>query len=216
MKKYIRIVSLMLAVLTVATLSSCSGCSEKSLYDRGLEVIELIIEKAESDEYIDMYFHNADDAEKIVAEVAAYDYDEPSAVYSVKVDQEEMIDAVGNGYDLDELPKNIKKSLLRSSPSLFFTTVNNKIGVYTIMASSYLISGKSFVDSGVKEDIIYLYAFEDAYPIAVVFSCADEDDIVGASGYVIFDKDFRPESAEDVVDFFDEYGVDADVKKAKK
>ncbi|MBR4291193.1 MAG: hypothetical protein IKT52_11235 [Oscillospiraceae bacterium] len=196
----IRFLCIFLTVLLLLT-ACTSNAPEPSLYDRGLEVIALMHDAINSDAYLDMLSAN-EDMRTIIDEAAAGDYNAPAAAYSISF----MPDALNAVGDLSALPETLLDTVSHRLISAVTTQVNAFGGVEILAASTMCTVGKTFVCSELKEDIIYLYVFENGCPVAVTFT-GGEDQTVCASANVIFYEDFPTSDAQSIQEFFGDKGV---------
>lgn len=195
MKKFI----MLLFVLTLCI--GNAGCSKDkksvSLYERGNELIETVILKAETDEWSEI-MSDSDEIREIGEEIADGDYDEAQSVYEIKIDAEKT-DFFKNNNKYRKLPDELKEEMSARMISSFTTTFNGKYGSNVLAASSVYNASKTFVDKSVKENVMYLYLYEDGYPFVVTFWKCD-DGAVSASCTFLFEKDI------DEDDFADDIG----------
>ena len=174
-----KLICLAVAILLCIGLVACGG--QKSLYDRGLEVIDLISEKMNNKDYIKML-----GSETILNAVSEYldgaTFTNPTAVYELTMDVDKMLSMYEVSLDgmSDTLKREVRSSLLQSLSNQF----NSSLGSEAIAASSILSSGISFKGS-IEKDTIYIYEFENAYPVIVTF-IKGNDGVVGASGKILF------------------------------
>ena len=184
--------------------ASGNNTSDKSLYEQGLGVISLMAEAAQAEEYVGAYTGNPEIME-IIQNVGAGDYTAPKAVYSLSVSDEVLLSMLGlenpNGISAE-----LKDNLLNRSFGSLITQINGYAGVNNLAASSVLTLGKSFVDSTLTEDVIYIYTFENAFPVAVTFSVG-ENGAVSAGGNFIMYEEFTCGSITEVQEFFGEFGA---------
>ena len=109
--------------------------------------------------------------------------------------------------NLNGISNELKENLLSRSFGSLITQRNGYAGVNNLAASSVLTLGKSFVDGSLAEDVIYIYTFENAFPVAVTFTVG-ENGAVSAGGNFIMYEDFTCGSAAEVQEFFSEFGAE--------
>lgn len=204
------ICTLMVLVMAVS-LSACGGngtigstASDKSLYEQGLAVVSLMAEAAQSEEYVGAYTGNPE-IMGIIQNVGNGDYTTPKAVYSIAVNEEILLAMLGLE-NLDGISAELKDTLLSRTFGSLITQINGYAGVNNLAASSVLTLGKSFVDSSLTEDVIYIYTYENALPVAVTFSVG-ENGAVSAGGNFIMYEEFACGSLAEVQEFFSEFGA---------
>ena len=100
----------------------------------------------------------------------------------------------------------MKENLLSRSFGSLITQINGYAGVNKLAASSVLTLGKSFVDNSLTEDVIYIYTFENASPVAVSFTVG-ENGAVSVGGNFIMYEEFTCGSVAEVQEFFSEFGA---------
>lgn len=182
-----------------------------SLYDRGLAVIELMAEMTESEAYIGLTTAN-DGIRAIIQNDLAGEHEEPKAVYSVSIPEEQlwawwdMAEMEEMGEISQELRAFLQHRILTSIPSV----INGMSGVEELAAANACTAQKTFAVKNEMEDVTYLYVFEDAAPAAVTFT-AGEDGTVSASGTFLLQEEFSCGSAAEIEAFFEGIGVETEV-----
>ena len=205
-------ISVLVMLVMTISLCACGGAdvsgnntSDKSLYEQGLGVISLMAEAASAEEYVAAYTGNPEIME-IIQNVGAGDYTTPTAVYSLSVGDEVLLSMLGLE-NLNGISIELKDNLLSRAFGSLITQINGYAGVNSLAASSVLTLGKSFVDSSVTEDMIYIYTFENALPAAVSFTVG-ENGAVSAGGNFIMYEEFTCGSVAEVQEFFSEFGAE--------
>lgn len=196
------------AVLLLTLIFALTSCGEKKrLVDHGMEVVELIEEAINSKEYV-MIYSASEQITRVIEEVAEGDFSELEAVYSIRIDEDDLLEMAD--VDLDDMPESLQKVMKSKMAGSVANMINARSGAEKLATSSIISMGKTFAFKEEVENQIYLYIFEDAKPIMVSF-VAGEDKTVSAGGTVIFADDFECDSADDVEDLLREY--DADVEE---
>ena len=210
-----RLMSMFLVIIMTISLCACgennasgNSASDKSLYEQGLGVIALMAEAAQAEEYVGAYTGNPEIME-IIQNIGTGDYTTPTAVYSLSVSDEVLLGMLGLE-NLNGISAKLKENLLSRSFGSLITQINGYAGVNNLAASSVLTLGKSFVDSSLTEDVIYIYTFENALPVAVSFTVG-ENGSVSAGGNFIMYEEFTCVSVEEVQEFFSEFGAELGV-----
>ena len=182
-----------------------------SLYDRGLAVIDIMAEMTESEAYIGLTTAN-DGIRAIIQNDLAGEHEEPEAVYSVSIPEEQlwawwdMAEMEETGEMSQELRAFLQHRILTSIPSV----INGMAGVEELAAANACTAQKTFTVKNEMEDVTYLYVFEDAAPAAVTFT-AGEDGTVSASGTFLLQEEFSCGSAAEIEAFFEGIGVETEV-----
>lgn len=207
-----KLICTLVALVMTISLGACSGTdasgsntSDKSLYEHGLSVISLMAEAASTEEYAGAYTGNPEIME-IIQNVGAGDYTTPKAVYSLSVSDDVLLSMLGLE-NLNGISAGLKDNLLSRSFGSLITQINGYAGVNNLAASSVLTLGKSFVDGSLAEDVIYIYTFESAFPVAVTFTVG-ENGAISAGGNFIMYEEFTCGSVEEVKEFFSEFGAE--------
>jgi hypothetical protein len=211
MKKSIRNVLIgliiVLGLVIVLSLSACSNkgnAEAKSLYEQGLEIVQLMSEMTQTEGYVDVYTGNSE-VKGVIQSISAGDYSSPKAVYAISVADDDLA-AMVELNRLDNVSDELKKFLLQRAHSALMTQINSMSGVENLAATSVCTAGKSFVNEN-AEDVIYLYTYENARPVAVTFSVG-ENQAVSASGMFIMYDGFTCGSAAEIESFFSDISVD--------
>ena len=87
------------------------------------------------------------------------------------------------------------------------TQINGMSGVENLAASSVCTVSKIFVNENVADDVIYLYTYDDAVPVAVTFTVG-EDQAVSANGVFVMYDQFTCGSSDEIKEFFSDISVD--------
>lgn len=167
----------------------------KSLYEHGLEVVSLMAEMTRSDEYVGV-FTDSDDIVEMIQGIREGDFSTTKAVYSVSVSRDRLMYREEIG-DLDGMSEELKRVLYDRVFESLITQINGLGGAVSIAASSVCTVEKAFVNREVTDNVIYLYTYENAAPVAVTF-VVGEDGAVSASGWFILYEEFACDSEEEI------------------
>lgn len=206
MKKSIR--NMLIGLVIVLSLTACSDKSDveaKSLYEQGLEIVQLLSEMTQTEGYADVYTGNSE-VKAVIQSISTGDYSSPKAVYAISAADDDLA-AMVELNRLGNVSDELKNFLLRRARSALMTQINSMSGVENLAASSVCTAGKSFVNENVTEDVIYLYTYENARPVAVTFSVG-ENQAVSASGMFVMYDGFTCDSAAEIKSFFSDIAVD--------
>lgn len=221
MKKSIRniIIGLLIviALIMVLSLSACSSnkgnAETKSLYAQGLDVVQIMSEMTQTEEYVDLHTGNSE-IKTVIQNISAGDYSSPKAVYAVSITDDNLA-AMAELNSLDSASEELKTFLMQRVLGSLMTQINGMSGVENLAASSVCTVGKTFVNENATEDVIYLYTYENALPVAVTFTIG-EDQAVSASGVFVMYDGFTCGSADEIKSFFSDITVDvAEVQPEK-
>ncbi|MBO5354271.1 MAG: hypothetical protein J6A77_13340 [Lachnospiraceae bacterium] len=204
-RKTISTVLMLLMVMSFCACAETKGeVTEKTLYEHGMDVVALMAEAAGSEEYAGIYTGSPELME-IIKNVGEGDYSAPKAVYAVSVSEEAVSGLLGME-NLDGYSAALKETLLSRAVGSLIAQINGYAGVNNLAVSSVLTLGKSFVDNGLKENVIYVYTFENGFPVAVTFTVG-ENGAVSAGGNFVMYEEFTCGSLEEVQAFFGEFGA---------
>jgi len=198
----------LIGLIIVLSLTACSGKSNteaKSLYEQGLEIVQLLSEMTQTEGYADVYTGNSE-VKAVIQSISTGDYSSPKTVYAISVADDDLA-AMVELNRLGNVSDELKNFLLRRARSALMTQINSMSGVENLAASSVCTAGKSFVSENAAEDVIYLYTYENARPIAVTFTIG-ENHSVSASGMFVMYDGFTCGSAAEIESFFSDISVD--------
>ena len=206
MKKSIHIILTIVAIsvvpVLVFSLVACgkneNNAKTKSLYTQGLEVVQLMSEMTQSEEYIDLYTDN-NDIKTVVQSINTGDYTTPKAVYAISMNSDNLA-AIVEINALSNISKELKAYLTQRIFGSLMVQINGMSGVEKLATASVCTVTKTFVNENVNENVIYLYTYENAVPAAVTFTVG-EDQTISASGVFIMYDNFTCDSAEEVKSF---------------
>ena len=190
-KRYLIPLILILAVTLL--LPSCSN-KPASLSDRGQQVVSLMDEMIKSEEYAKAYASFAG-TEKLLEELRSHDRSNPTAVYELSVPLENLLPA---SVDTDKMSDALADYLRGSTYVSFASKLQIKGGYSEALSLVSMYAAQiTFTESGLKEETVYLYVFEEGYPITVSF-IPGEDGAVRAIGYLILLNDFATDDEKTI------------------
>lgn len=201
-----RILSALLAVIAVVMALSFSGYSSqngntsKSLYDHGLELVAVVDEMAKNENYKAVYT-GSPKISNIIAEFGKGEYSAPQTVYKL-TPKAEYLAQYQSSDELSGMSDRVKEIILSKTVAALVTQVNAMGGAENLAATTVCTAGKTFVNSEISGTIIYLYVFENGFPVAVTFT-AGEDSTVSASAMFVSCSELSTVSAESIEEFFD-------------
>lgn len=203
MKKSIRIAVATIILVSVLSLCACGNNKvkpeTKSLYAQGLEVVQLMTEMTQTQEYIDIAA--PDNLKSIIQELADGDYSTPKAVYSIKASEKDLA-TIAEIKNFDNISDNLKPLILSKICGSFIARVNSMGGVEDVAVAGLCTAGKTFVNEDATGNIIYLYTYDNAVPVAVTFVTGDDNSVSANGTFVMYDE-FTCDSADEIKDFFD-------------
>jgi hypothetical protein len=219
MKKLIAFVlALMIVVLGMFGCSnnesgeSNSKTETKSLYTQGLEVIQMMSEMTRTEEYVDILIGDSN-IKTVIQDISTGDYSAPKAVYAITVSDENLatmaeLDSFGN------VSKELKNLMEKRIFSSLISQINSRSGSEKLAAASLCTAGKTFVNENATDNVIYLYTYENANPVAVTFTVG-EDGAVSANGVFVLYDEFTCDSADEIKAFFNDIAEVTEVQPEK-
>lgn len=201
-------ISIIVGILaSVFALSSCekNKRNAQSLYDQGLEIIQLMSEMTRSEAYIAAYTSDSN-IKSILQNISAGDFTTPKAVYAITIPDQSLA-AMAELNNLGHVSEKIQSFLTQRYLSSLMTQINAMGGAENLAATSLCTAGKTFVNDKSDKNVIYLYTYDNAIPVAVTFT-AGENHAVSASGVFINYEPFTCGSAEEIQTFFSDIIVE--------
>ena len=191
---------------------SSSKAETKSLYAQGLEVIQMMSEMTRTEEYVDILIGDSN-IKTVIQDISTGDYSAPKAVYAITVSDENLatmaeLDNFGN---VSKELKNLMKKRIFSS---LISQINVRSGSDKLAAASVCTAGKTFVNENATNNVIYLYTYENANPVAVTFTVG-EDGAVSANGVFVLYDEFTCDSADEIKAFFNDIAEVTEVQPEK-
>ncbi len=183
---------LMLCVFLLILLVSCNA-KPKLLTECGEEVISMMAEMIESEEYKSLY-DLPDTYDEKINKLRGGNYSKSEAVYELFIPEEALFDTTVKE---DAFSEDLYKYLCSSAYLSFTTRVNQASGVEIMTLSTVFSAQKSFVNEKVNVNKTYLYVFEKGCPIAVTF-VADGDGAFRALGRFLINDTFVTDDEQSI------------------
>lgn len=170
-----------------------TGTENSSLYEEGLEVVTLLDEMIHNDTYGQL-MTSTPEIESIITPLKEKNYtDSPKEVYQITFSQDTVYGLLGlatsENNEMESASDSLKRDLNQKILASLTTQPNALQGANYLAASSIYTATKVFVNPQLQEDTLFIYLYEDSYPVFVTFS-QGEDQAVLATGRFIFDNDF--------------------------
>lgn len=185
-----------------------SQAPEKTLLEQGQELVALMGEMANNSQYASFY---TDDQEmqELLAAAGEGDFSSPQAVYAIRFPDEALaglLELAGlgslDGFS-DELRQNLRARVISAMP----TQLNAMGGSSVLAAASICTASKTFVNGQAAENLIYLYTYPNAVPVAVTF-LPGEDGAVSATGMFILYEQGQSMGPEQFQSLLGSFGVE--------
>lgn len=135
----------------------------------------------------------------IIQNIGVGEYSVPKSVYAISIPDENLA-AMVELSELDNSSKDLKTFLIQKVLGSLMIQINGMAGAENLAASSVCTVGKTFVDENATGDVIYLYTYENALPVAVTFTIG-ENHAVSATGVFIMYDGFTCGSADEIKSF---------------
>ena len=202
--------NILAACLGAVLLSSC-GVTESelpSLEVRGMQIVSMLEEIAESEEYLSIY--SADpELLNIIATFAEGDHSDPKIIYRLTLSEENVKSLCGTDV-LTSLSPKLQDFLEGRVQASIINIANARGGSTALAATSICTAGRTFVSDEISSDTIYLYTFENAVPVAVSFTVG-ESSTVTATGTFLIAEELNTDSPESIREFFSELDLTVEV-----
>lgn len=214
-----RIISLVISitVIMVLCLSACSKSEskpeKKSLYAQGLEIVQLMVEMTQTEEYVDIYTGDSK-IKTVIQNIGSGNYSAPKAVYSISFTEENLAE-MAELNNLGEASEGLKDFMLQRVLGTLMTQINGMSGVENLAASSVCTVGKTFVNENADGNVVYLYTYEAATPVAVTFTVG-EDKAISATGVFVMYDEFTCGSVDEIKAFFHPVPVEVEEVQVEK
>ena len=207
MKKAISmlLVICMLLLGTAACGTQNDGNASKTLYAQGLDIVNMLSEMTRSDDFIGLYTANSSIQECILS-LGEQVYGSPDAVYSITVPEDALLDMT-EWKQLQNVSEDLRCYVLQRVHASLIGQVNAMGGAEKLAASSLCTVEKTFLCESADRNVIYLYVYDDAAPVAVTFTLG-EDHTVSASGTFVLYEGFACGSAEEIRSAFSDIPVE--------
>ena len=196
MKRKIFIV-LLIGLLLMTILTSCNETT-KSLVECGEDVISLMAEMVDSENYRLLY--NLPAAyDKTISNLRNGNYSKNSAVYELSISEDDLFESINTNIDKESFSEDLYKNVCSSAYISFASLINQKGGVEAMSISTAFSAQKSFVNKEMDANKVYLYVFENGCPILITF-VAGEDGSFRAVGYFIINDTFVTDDEYSIIE----------------
>ena len=202
---------LLIACLTAGILLTSCGVTEAelpSLEVHGMQIVSMLQEIAESEDYLSIYSSDEELLE-IIGTFAEGDHSDPKTIYRLTLSEESTKFLCGTDI-LTSLSPKLQTFLESRVQASLISIANARGGSNALAAASICTIGKTFVSDEITSDMIYLYTFKDAVPVAVSFT-VDEGNTVSASGTFLIAEELDTTSPESIREFFSEIDLSVEV-----
>ncbi|MGN0435045.1 MAG: hypothetical protein ACI4D8_00270 [Wujia sp.] len=160
-----------------------------SLTDRGLDIISSMSNLAGNESYRKL-IGGSEDIEAIIKEISSMNYSSPKQVYKVaNLDEISKLYLSMSGLDLESLDEENKEIIINKlAQGIGNIIMAQKSGVKELAASGAIVRQELFVDKSVKECVLYIYTYDDAYPVLISFVPGKDGAVSANASYLIIDE----------------------------
>ena len=191
MKNKLLTVFLCMALL-IGVLSSCTEKSDM-LKKCGEDVISIMVEMIDNEDYREIY-DLSEEYDEEISKLCEGDYSHIEQVYELIIPVEQLMN---KSLDEDDVSEDLYQYVCSSALTSFASRINQASGVKAMAVASMFSTQKSFASKKMDESTVYLYVFEDGYPIAVTFADGGED-AFRAIGYFILNEEFDTDDEDSI------------------
>lgn len=149
----------------------------------------------------------------IVEVIRKGDFSEPNAVYKISIPKEsfsELIDQ-NDSKEIGELSDTLKDYIHSRMSDTIINRINACGGTKTLAATSILSGERIFVNDELSENVIYLYTYESAVPVAFLFIVGEDGAVLASGRFILYDG-FNTDSKQEIEDSFEAGLVDVEVE----
>ncbi len=196
---------------SVMLLSSCGVTDSElpSLEVWGKQIVDMLDEAASNEDFVRIY-SAGEEIINAVQTISQGDHSDPKMIYRLNI-SEESFEAFGVIEEMSDLSDDLRDFLTSRIYTSLISIANARGGPGTLAATSVCTISKTFLCSDeITEDTIYLYTFENASPVAVVFTVG-ECDTVSATGTFLYAEALNTDSPESIEEFFSEIAIAVEV-----
>ena len=180
MKKFALVLLILCAVMVF---SACGKKKYATFEEKGMEIVGVIEDIINSEEYLEVYGIRDEAVLELIEDTAEGDYSEAEHIYELKFD--DLVNDMVDNYN--KLPRSLKEMMKDRAYGAYISSLNSMVGSIPLVAASMTTASSVFATAQ-EENTIYIYTFEEGYPIAVTFVVNDEG-ICSASGTFLFGAD---------------------------
>lgn len=209
---------LTMAAITAAVLTGCANKAaeqstgnaenkpvpeEKTPYAYGMDLIAVMSEMVNSGDYL-QFISSSPEIRAVAERLAEGDYENVRAVYHISTSGIESLAAVmEEEASIDSFSEELLTYMNHKAASFLTSHLNSQEGYAALAASSIYTAEKTFVCNELQKDCIYLYTFQNGYPITISFTVG-ENSAVHAVGTFVINETIRATPEEEIQTSIDE------------
>lgn len=199
MKKIAIISTFFILFFTIACSNNLEKKPDDFLYNKGLEMIGVMEETALSETFKDAVLPTEDNP--FFSKVSELDLENPLKVYELKISKKYLEHQFSEAF-ISDISNAFQRGLEIKSKESIALQINGKLGSEAILFSSLTNYKDAFSYPDLKEDVIYLYIYDQELSVMVTYSVYD-DAVSAASFFVIHENLKDVESEEDLQVWFE-------------
>lgn len=194
---------LLLALGAAICLGGCGKTNSVDLQEKGLELIGLMAEKAENEDYI-LAMSGSELLNEAAEEIGKGEYSAPQKVYRMEISIEDFIEQLN--LELSSMSEELQKDVANKAAMSFGTILNGQEGSLQLAITNVIAVSSAFKQNDVTETVFYLYQFGEDENAALVAFLPAEDGVVSAYATFLANADIeRLETAEEITQWLSEH-----------
>ncbi|MDE6794158.1 MAG: hypothetical protein K2J63_02505 [Muribaculaceae bacterium] len=170
--------SLYIMMLLTSIFSASNGLAQtstlidnSSIYESAMELINLTVDKARSEEYLKIYTtHPA--ILNTIKEFADGNYETPEHIYSIELSEGKVCEFLSQHElinSFDTFPNNIRQEIINKFITGIPSLLEGQAGVDNLAASTFLTTQQIAVNKELSQSTLLIYTFSEGTPIAVLY-----------------------------------------------
>ena len=180
----------------------------KSIYEHGLDIVSMLEEITNSEEYVQA-FSGSEEILNVIKGISEGNYEVPQTVYKITFDMDNVL-KTSDMLDLENASEALIVNLKNRVLGTIITGINSRGGVTNLAATSVCTAGKTFVSNEIQEEMIYLYTYEGAAPVAITFTLGENNTVSASGNYLLYDE-LPASSVQELLEYFGAYSVEIEV-----
>lgn len=179
--------------------------TSSSLYEEGLLLVSDVYELASDETYIDVMI--SEDLKEHTNQIAACSYDRVSGVYRVG-NAEGIWNLALLSFEMEQgsLSEAAQRSIRNAGAKIANIWIGRMGGVEQLAAASVLMVSSCFVNTSLLQPEVYIYTYEDAYPVWVSF-VPGKDGAVSANAQCLYWDGMRGADADAINAAISDMGI---------
>ncbi len=195
-------------IMLVFAMTACGKKNGADLYEKGLELTEVLVEAVESDEYWENMGIGSDEFFSYVEDMREGKYTEPKKVYVLTVSDKGMENLLEE-LDMEDASEKLQKTIIYKMFGSITTRFNAQMGSTPLAVSSVYNVSTSFVCNDAQESCVYIYEYKKGLPVVVTFAVGEDNAVTATAGFLMsIDLLEDLEETLDDTEFYEEMGIE--------